>query len=90
LRELAGSDHQHRARLQIEKHRQKSHAILSSPSYGVDWNYFLYMSRHTLAKGKLFLPHCSATIEFSTSKSKAQRCIFSTTTKRSTGCKELI
>jgi hypothetical protein len=29
--------------LQIEEDRKKSHAKLSSPTSGVDWNYFLYM-----------------------------------------------
>ncbi len=81
-RQLAGPDEQHGTGLQIEKHRQKSHAILSSPTSGVDWNYFLYMSHSALAKRKLFLLYCIATIEFSTSKAKGQRCIFSTTIKR--------
>src|SRR6266480_1538094 len=30
---------------------------------GVDWNYFLYMSRSMPAKRKLFLLYCGATIE---------------------------
>ena len=85
-RQIAGADEQHRAALQIEEHRQESHAILASPTCGVDWNYFLYMSRSTAAKRKLFLLYCSATIEFSPPKSKAQRCIFSTTNPRRHGC----
>src|ERR1700681_2164556 len=85
-REVAGSDEQHLAALQIEEHGQKSHAILASPTSGVDWNYFLYMSRSTPAKRKLFLLYCSATIEFSPPKAKAQRCIFSTTIPPKTGC----
>src|SRR5713226_2406884 len=83
---LASADQQHRTGLQIEKYRQKSHATLASPTSGVDWNYFLYMSHSTAAKRKLFLLYCSATIEFSPSKAKAQRCIFSTTIKQKTGC----
>ena len=31
--QLAGPNHQHGASLQIEKHRQKSHALLSTPTY---------------------------------------------------------
>src|SRR5258707_10282440 len=84
--EIAGSDEQHRAALQIEKHGQESHATLASPTSGVDWNYFLYMSRSTLAKRKLFLLYCSATIEFSPPKAKTQRCIFSTTIPPKTAC----
>src|SRR5829696_6725621 len=83
--EFAGSDEQHHAALQIEKHGQESHAILATPTSGVDWNYFLYMCRSTAAKRKLFLLYCVATIEFSPSKAKAQRCIFSTPTPRKTG-----
>src|ERR1700694_1561933 len=78
-RQIAGADQQHGTGLQIEKYRQESHATLASPTCGVDWNYFLYMSRSTPAKRKLFLLYCSATIEFSPSKAKGQRCIFSTT-----------
>ena len=80
-RQIAGSDEQHRTGLQIEKYRQKSHTMLASPTYGVDWNYFLYMSHSARAKRKLFLLYCVATIEFSPSKAKGQRCIFPTTTK---------
>src|SRR6267154_1026667 len=36
----------------------------ASPNSGVDWNYFLYMSRSSRAKRKLFLLYCDATIEF--------------------------
>src|ERR1700704_5286388 len=85
-RQIAGADKQHGTGLQVEKHRQESHATLASPTYGVDWNYFLYMSRSTPAKRKLFLLDCSATIEFSPSKAKGQRCIFSTTIKETTCC----
>jgi hypothetical protein len=28
--------------------------MLASPEYGVDWNYFLYMSSYRLAKRKYF------------------------------------
>jgi hypothetical protein len=62
--EIAGSDEQHDAVLQIEEHGQESHAILASPTSGVDWNYFLYMSRSMVAKRKLFLLRCGATVEF--------------------------
>ena len=31
--QLAGSDHEHDASLQIEKHRQKSHALISLPQH---------------------------------------------------------
>ena len=62
--QLAGTDEQHYAALQIEEHGQESHATLASPTSGVDWNYFLYMSRSMAAKRKLFLLYCSATIEF--------------------------
>jgi hypothetical protein len=55
--------------------------MLASPTYGVDWNYFLYMSHPTSAKRKLFLLYCDATIEFSPAKAKSQRCIFPTTIK---------
>src|SRR6266436_9678609 len=85
-RQVASADQQHRTGLQIEKYRQKSHAILASPTCGVDWNYFLYMSRSSAAKRKLFLLYCSATIEFSAPKAKAQRCIFSTPNPPKTGC----
>src|SRR5450759_620700 len=64
-REVAGSDQKHGTGLQIEKYRQESHAAPASPTYGVDWNYFLYMSRSAAAKRKLFLLRCGATIEFS-------------------------
>src|SRR5260370_31342226 len=76
-RQVASSDEQHLAALQIEEHGQESHATLAPPTSGVDWNYFLYMSRSTPAKRKLFLLYCSATIEFSPAKAKGQRCIFS-------------
>ena len=76
-RQVAARHQQHWTGLQIEKYRQESHAILASPTCGVDWNYFLYMSRSTPAKRKLFLLYCSATIEFSPPKTKRQRCIFS-------------
>src|ERR1700730_12181950 len=85
-RQVASADQQHRTGLQIEKYRQKSHATLASPTSGVDWNYFLYMSRSTAAKRKLFLLYCSATIEFSPPKAKAQRCIFSTMNPPKNGC----
>jgi hypothetical protein len=84
--EVAGSDEQHHAALQIEEYGQESHARLASPISGVDWNYFLYMSRSMAAKRKLFLLYCSATIEFSPPKAKAQRCIFSTSNPPKTGC----
>src|ERR1700674_4682472 len=83
-RQVACSDEQHGTGLQIEKYRQESHATLASPTCGVDWNYFLYMSRSTPAKRNLFLLYCSATIEFSPSKAKGQRCIFSTTIPQET------
>src|SRR6202035_5965553 len=85
-RQVASADQQHRAGLQIEKYRQKSHATLASPTCGVDWNYFLYMSRSMPAKRKFFLLYCTATIEFSPPHAKAQRCIFSTTIREKTGC----
>ena len=62
-RQFAGANEQHGTGLQIEKYRQESHAALASPTYGVDWNYFLYMSRSMPAKRKLFLLYCGATIE---------------------------
>jgi hypothetical protein len=62
-RQIASSDQKHGTGLQIEKYRQESHATLASPTCGVDWNYFLYMSLSTPAKRKLFLLYCSATIE---------------------------
>ena len=52
-RQFAGADEQHRAGLQIEKYRQESHATLASPTFGVDWNYFLYMSRSSGRKEKI-------------------------------------
>ena len=64
-RQIAGSDQKHATGSQIEKDREESHTTLASPTCGVDWNYFLYMSRSTPAKRKLFLLYCSATIEFS-------------------------
>src|ERR1700722_4937858 len=85
-RQVTGTDQEYRTGLQIDKYRQKSHAILASPTNGVDWNYFLYMSHLAPAKRKLLLIYCSATIEFSSSKSNGQRCIFSTTIKKMTGC----
>src|ERR1700691_4750337 len=85
-RQIAGSDQEHGTGLQIEKHRQKSHTMLASPTYGVDWNYFLYMSHSTSAKRKLFLLYCVATIEFSPSKAKGQRCIFPLPIKPWTSC----
>src|ERR1700730_14328050 len=78
-RQVAGADKQHGTGLQVEKHRQVSHTALASPTSGVDWNYFLYMSHSTPAKRKLFLLYCSATIEFSPLGSNAGRCIFSAT-----------
>src|ERR1700694_1380214 len=84
-RQVASADQQHRTGLQIEKYRQKSHATLASPTTGVDWNYFLYMSHSEPAKRRLFLLYCNATIEFSPANSKAQRCIFSTSIKQTTG-----
>src|SRR6478736_9005792 len=85
-RQVAGSNQKHGTGLQIEKYRQESHAALASPTYGVDWNYFLYMSHSMPAKRKLFLLYCSATIEFSPPESKRQRCMFSTTIPPATGC----
>src|SRR6202035_304107 len=84
--QFAGANEKHRTGLQIEKYRQESHAALASPTYGVDWNYFLYMSHHAAAKRKLFLLYCSATIEFSPLGPKAGRCIFSATIMPTTGC----
>src|SRR5947207_1713044 len=84
--EFAGSDQKHHAALQIEKHGQESHTTLASPTSGVDWNYFLYMSHSSAAKRKLFLLYCVATIEFSPPESKRQRCIFSTMNPPGTGC----
>src|SRR5580704_11014613 len=84
-RQVAGANQQHRTDLQIEKYRQESHATLACPTCGVDWNYFLYMSRSAPAKRRFFLLCCTATIEFSPSEAKGQRCIFSTTTKSKTG-----
>src|ERR1700681_3351208 len=89
-RQVASADQQHRTGLQIEKYRQKSHATLASPTCGVDWNYFLYMSRSSAATRNLFLLYCSATIEFSPPKAKGQRCIFSTTIPQETPCVALI
>src|SRR5882762_1731778 len=63
-RQVARADKQHGTGLQVEKYRQVSHTALASPTCGVDWNYFLYMSHSTAAKRKLFLLYCSATIEF--------------------------
>src|SRR5260370_2277761 len=71
-RQIASSDKQDRTGVQIEKYRQKSHAILASPTSGVDWNYFLYMSRSMPAKRKLFLLYCNAIIEVSPPKAKVQ------------------
>src|SRR5258708_10130193 len=88
-RRIAGADQKHRTGLQIEKYRQESHAILASPTSGVDWNYFLYMSRSMPAKRKLFLLYCSATLEFLPSDAKVQRCIFSTMIQQKTGCSGL-
>src|SRR5258708_29249701 len=85
-RQVACANEQHRTGSQVEKYRQESHAILASPTCGVDWNYFLYMSHPTPAKRKLLFLYRSATIEFSPSKSNGQRCIFSTTIKQMTGC----
>src|SRR5258705_1189793 len=87
-RQVACANEQHRTGSQVEKHRQESHARLASPTCGVDWNYFLYMSHSTPAKRKLFLLYRNATIEFSPPKAKAHRCIFSTTTKQKTGFTE--
>src|SRR6202163_62290 len=84
--EIAGSHEQHLAALQIEEHGQESHATLASPTSGVDWNYFLYMSHSTPAKRKLFLLYCNATIEFPPLSPKAGRCIFSATIMPTTGC----
>src|ERR1700692_1163557 len=85
-RQVASSDKQHRPRSQIEKHRQESHATLASPTCGVDWNYFLYMSHSMPAKRKFFLLYCGATIEFSPPDAKGERCIFSTMIRQKTGC----
>src|SRR6267143_851135 len=85
-RQVARADKQHGTGLQVEKYRQVSHTALASPTCGVDWNYFIYMSHSTAAKRKLFLLYCSATIEFSPSKAKAQRCIFSITILQKPSC----
>src|SRR5207302_7791916 len=77
-REIASANEQHGTGLQIEKYRQESHPTLAPPTFGVDWNYFLYISDFTVAKRKLFLLYCTATIEFPPSAAKGQRCIFST------------
>src|SRR5258708_32818078 len=69
-RQFAGANQKHGTGLQIEKYRQELHAALTSPTYGGDWNYFLYMSRSMPAKRKLFLLYCSATIEVSPPKTK--------------------
>ena len=53
-RQIASANQQHRTCLQIEEYRQESHAMLASPEYGVDWNYFLYMSSYKPAKRKYF------------------------------------
>ena len=74
---LTRADEDHRTGLEIEEHRQEPHAILASPTSGVDWNYFLYMCRFERAKRKFFLLFCTATIEFSPPNAKWQRCIFS-------------
>ena len=74
---LSRADEDHRTGLEIEEYRQEPHAILVSPRYGVDWNYFLYMSRFERAKRKFFLLSRTATIEFSPPNAKWQRCIFS-------------
>ena len=71
-RQIAGADEQHHAALQIEEHGQESHATLASPTPGVDWNYFLYMSHSMPAKRKLFLLYCGATIEFSPPNAKGR------------------
>jgi hypothetical protein len=63
-REFAGADQKHRTGLQIEKYRQIAHADTRFPDFGVDWNYFLYMSRSTRAKRKIILLYCAATIEY--------------------------
>ncbi len=76
---LTRAGENHRTGLQIEKHRQEPHAILASPTSGVDWNYFLYMCRFERAKRKFFLLFRVATIEFSPPNAKWQRCIFSRT-----------
>src|SRR6266487_4466278 len=85
-RQFAGANEQHGTGLQIEKYRQESHAALTSPTYGVDWNYFLYMSRSMPAKRKLFLLYCGATIENFAPTAKVQRCIFSTRIPPWTSC----
>src|SRR6202035_5210019 len=85
-RQVASADQQHRSGLQIEKYRQKSHATLASQTSGVDWNYFLYMSRSMPAKRKFFLLYCTATVEFSPLEAKGERCIFSTTIRENSGC----
>ena len=71
-RQVAGAHKQDHAALQIEEYRQESHATLASPTSGVDWNYFLYMSHSMPAKRKLFLLYCTATIEFSPPKAKGR------------------
>jgi hypothetical protein len=58
--------------LQIKEYRQESHATLASPAYGVDGNYFPFMSRSSPTKRKLFLLYCGATIEFSPPKAKGR------------------
>src|SRR5437763_8740836 len=85
-RQIARSNEQNHAALQIEENRQKSPSVTRFPNLWVDGNYFLYMSCPRLAKRKLFLLYCSATIEFSPPESKAQRCIFSTMIPPRTGC----
>src|SRR5258708_9200976 len=71
-RQFAGAHQKHGTGLQIEKYRQESHAALASPTSGVDWNYFRYMSRSRPAKRKLFLLYCTATIEVAPPKAKVQ------------------
>ena len=75
---IAGTNEQHRSALQIEEHRQKSHTILASPTSGLTGIIF-YICLIDVAKRKLFLLYCSATIEFFASEGQGQRCIFSTT-----------
>jgi hypothetical protein len=72
--------------LQIEEHRQESHAKLAFPTSGDGWNYFLYMSLRTVAKSKIFLLYCSATIEFSSVQAKVRRYLFSTTLPSKASC----
>jgi hypothetical protein len=84
--QVAGADKQHGTGLQIEKHRQESHAALAFPASGDGWNYLLYRSLLKPTKRKIFLLYCSATIEFSSAQAKGRRCTFSTTPPSQASC----